>query len=165
VPSLSCCRIVVATALVAALSSGGTFATATSAADRLGELTRAFAGLDARDMSGRRWTAGELRGRVVVLDFWATWCAPCWKEIPWLQQIHEGWDPARVQVIGISLDVTDRRTLVAWLNRQRVDWPQIWDKSGYDGALAERFGVDSLRRCSSLPMAASWPPTCAARGW
>jgi thiol-disulfide isomerase/thioredoxin len=137
-------RVVVALALVTALSGVRSSSASTDDADRLNQLTRAFAALEVRDMSGRRWTAAALRGRVVVLDFWATWCAPCWREIPWLQRIHGRWDPARVQVIGITLDVTDRRTLVAWLNRQRVDWPQIWDRSGYDGPLAERFGVQSL---------------------
>jgi thiol-disulfide isomerase/thioredoxin len=134
----------VAVALVITLSGVGSSAASTNGTDRLSQLTQAFAALDVRDMSGRRWTAEGLRGRVVVLDFWATWCPPCWKEIPWLQKIHDGRDPARVQVIGVSLDVTDRRTLVAWLNRQRVDWPQIWDGSGYDSPLAERFGVGSL---------------------
>jgi thiol-disulfide isomerase/thioredoxin len=134
----------VAIALVATRSDLGSAAASASDTDKLGQLTQAFAALDARDMSGRRWTAEGLRGRIVVLDFWATWCAPCWKEIPWLQKIHDGQDPTRVQVIGITLDVTDRRTLVAWLNRQRVDWPQIWERSGYDSPLAVRFGVGSL---------------------
>jgi hypothetical protein len=69
---------------------------------------------------------------------------PCWDEIPWLRRIHEGFDRDRVQVIGISLDVTDRRTLVAWMNRRRVDWPQIWEPNGYDSALAGTVGVDAL---------------------
>ncbi len=114
--------------------------------DRLRSLTRAFASLDTHDMNGRRWTAADLRGRVVVLDFWATWCAPCWVEIPWLRDIHERFGPDRVQVLGISLDTTDRRTFVAWLNQRRVDWPQLWDRRGYDGAIALRFDIDALPR-------------------
>ena len=80
----------------------------------------------------------------VVVDFWATWCAPCWTELPWLRRIHQRWDPSRAVVLGISLDVTDRRTLTAWLNRRRVEWPQVWEPHGYDGPLAARFGVASL---------------------
>lgn len=110
---------------------------------RLRQLTEAFATFDARDMDDRRWTTASLRGRVVVLDFWATWCAPCLADIPWYRQIVERFD-TRVQVIGISLDTTDRRTLAAWLNRQRVDWPQVWDARGYDSALADQFGVTAL---------------------
>jgi thiol-disulfide isomerase/thioredoxin len=129
---------------VATPSVSGSAAAPANGTDALNALTKAFAAFDARDMSGRRWTAEGLRGRVVVLDFWATWCAPCWTEIPWLQKIHAGQDPNRVQLIGVTLDVTDRRTLVAWFNRQRVDWPQIWERNGYDSPLAERFGVLSL---------------------
>ncbi|MCC6165526.1 MAG: TlpA family protein disulfide reductase [Acidobacteria bacterium] len=112
----------------------------------LARLTQAFARLDVVDMDGRRWTAADLRGRVVVVDFWATWCAPCWTEIPWLRRIHERYGDGRVRVIGVSLDTTERRTLVAWMNQRRVDWPQMWDARGYDGDLARRFGVDTLPR-------------------
>lgn len=111
--------------------------------DRLRQLTEVFATFDVRDMDDRRWTTASLRGRVVVLDFWATWCAPCLADIPWYRQIVERFD-TRVQVIGISLDTSDRRTLAAWLNRQRVDWPQVWEARGYDSPLAERFGVTAL---------------------
>jgi thiol-disulfide isomerase/thioredoxin len=111
--------------------------------DRLRQLTEAFASFDVRDMEDRRWTAASLRGRIVLLDFWATWCAPCLADIPWYRQIATRSD-SRVQVIGISLDTTDRRALVSWLNRQRVDWPQVWDGRGYESLLAEQFGVESL---------------------
>jgi thiol-disulfide isomerase/thioredoxin len=111
--------------------------------DRLRQLTAAFAAFDVRDMDDRRWTTASLRGRIVVLDFWATWCAPCLADLPWYRQIVERFD-TRVQVIGISLDTTDRRTLAAWLNRQRVDWPQVWDARGYDSPLADNFGVTAL---------------------
>lgn len=139
-------RRVAAVALIAVLTGTGAPSSAAQSdeAATLAKLTRAFAALDVRDMTGQRWTAQGLRGRVVVLDFWASWCAPCWKEIPWLQKINAKADPARVQVIGVTLDVTDRRTLVAWMNRERVDWPQIWDRSGYNSPVAERFGVGSL---------------------
>lgn len=139
--------IVVGSALVAFAMSQpravGATAPATREVDRLRQLTEAFAGFDARDMEDRRWTAASLRGRIVVLDFWATWCAPCLADIPWYRQIAARFD-TRVQIIGISLDTTDRRTLVSWLNRQRVDWPQVWDGRGYDSLLAEQFGVESL---------------------
>lgn len=128
--------IAVAPALAAASGDGSD--------DRLEQLTRVFASLDVRDMDGRRWTRVDLAGRVVVLDFWATWCAPCLAEIPHLRRLQADFGADRVQVLGVSLDASDRRTLVSWLNRQRVSWPQVWDGRAYDGTLAERFGVASL---------------------
>ncbi len=114
------------------------------AADRLALLTRTYAALDARDLDGRRWTASRTRGRVIVVDFWATWCAPCLADIPWLRQARERFGPDRVEVLGVNLDVSDRRSLVSWFNRHRIDWPQLWDDRGYNGDLARHFEVTSL---------------------
>jgi thiol-disulfide isomerase/thioredoxin len=112
----------------------------------LASLTGAFASFDARDLAGRRWRAKDLAGRVVLLDFWATWCAPCLADVPWLRQARDKFPVDRFVLIGVSLDTTDRRTLTAWLNRQRVDWPQIWDDRGFEGPLARRMGVETLPR-------------------
>jgi thiol-disulfide isomerase/thioredoxin len=113
-------------------------------APRLRALTRALATLDVPDLSGRRWTRADLQGRVVVLDFWATWCAPCLADLPWLRRARERFSPDRLMILGVSLDAGDRRTLTAWLNRHRIDWPQVWDHRGYSGDLARTFGVSSL---------------------
>lgn len=110
----------------------------------LERLTSAFAAFEGRDLEGRLWTAADLRGRVVVIDFWAHWCAPCLAEIPWLRAARERFGEDRVVILGVSLDVTARRTLIGWLQRQRVTWPQVWDNRGYEGTLAHRFGVESL---------------------
>jgi thiol-disulfide isomerase/thioredoxin len=112
-------------------------------ADRLARLTRIVSSLDARDMDGRVWNASALRGRVTVIDFWATWCAPCLAEIPTLRGLRDTFTD-RVVVLGVNLDVTDRRGLVSWMNRQRVDWPQLHDGRGYQGDLARQFEVTSL---------------------
>ena len=109
-------------------------------------FTRAFGSFDARDLSGRRWRTADLAGRVVLLDFWATWCAPCLADVPHLRRARERFPESQFTVIGVSLDTADRRALAAWLNRQRVDWPQIWDDRGFDGPLARLFRVESLPR-------------------
>ena len=116
------------------------------AAPSLEMFTQAFSSFEARDLAGRLWRASDLEGRVVLLDFWATWCAPCLADVPWIRQARERFAVSRFVVIGVSLDTTDRRTLTAWLNRQRVDWPQLWDDRGFDGRLARRFGVETLPR-------------------
>jgi thiol-disulfide isomerase/thioredoxin len=117
-----------------------------TAVEELDASTRAFASFDARDLAGRRWRAADLAGRVVLLDFWATWCAPCLADVPYLRRARERFPENQFTIIGVSLDTADRRTLAAWLNRQRVDWPQIWDDRGFDGPLARQFRVESLPR-------------------
>ena len=143
------CRLFAAAGVALVLAADGLSGAAAPAVgrgddDRLRQLTGIFAAFDARDLAGRRWTASSLAGRVVVVDFWATWCAPCLADLPWLRRLHERGAGRSVQVLGVSLDVGERRTLVAWLNRQRVDWPQIWDDRGYGGGLARQFGITTL---------------------
>jgi thiol-disulfide isomerase/thioredoxin len=104
----------------------------------------AFATFRAIDIEGRELTSSALRGRVVVLDFWATWCAPCLKEVPTYQRLRREHDASKLEIVGISVDVLDRRGLVSWLHRQQVTWTQVHDRRGYNGELAQQFKVTSL---------------------
>lgn len=98
------------------------------------------------DLEGRRWTSTDLRGRVVLIDFWATWCAPCLAELPRLQHLRERYARNGFEIIGINLDATSRRSLVSWLNRNRIDWPQVHQRAGYAGEVPRQFGIESLPR-------------------
>jgi len=95
-----------------------------------------------RDLDGRTWTAETLRDRVVLIDAWATWCAPCLVELPTLRALTRGAHD--VVVIGISLDTRPRRDLAGWLARHDVDWPQVFDGRGFGGPIAQRTGLSSL---------------------
>jgi thiol-disulfide isomerase/thioredoxin len=97
-----------------------------------------------RTLDGRILRASELRGRIVLVDFWATWCAPCLAEMPRLKQLHAGYSREDLIIIGVSLDTTERRGLSSWLRRNGIDWPQVHDARGYNGELARAFGVDRL---------------------
>jgi thiol-disulfide isomerase/thioredoxin len=109
-------------------------------------VAEALTGFAARDLNGRTWKAEDLRGRVVLIDFWATWCAPCLAEFPRLKALHAAIPRQAFEIVGVSLDVLSRRELISWLNRQRLDWPQIHERGGYAGATAQRFGIDRLPR-------------------
>ena len=102
-----------------------------------------FAGTD---LTGRRWTVDDLRGRVVLIDFWATWCAPCLADLPRLKSLRERHSRAHFEILSVSLDVKSRQELVSWLNRNRIDWPQIHERAGYSAGLPRLFGVDRLPR-------------------
>lgn len=116
-----------------------------SAAARQADVAQAaFAAFRATDIEGRELTASALRGRIVIVDFWATWCAPCLKEVPTYRRLRREHDASRLEIIGVSVDVLDRRGLVSWLNRQQVTWTTIHDRRGYTGELAQQFKVTSL---------------------
>lgn len=92
--------------------------------------------LDLQDVQGQRWTSERLKGRAVVLNFWATWCPPCKEELPSLQTLHElgGGDPL---VLGINVRETTshvRRYLVS----TGLSFPVVLDPQG---ELAKRLGV------------------------
>ena len=56
------------------------------------------------DVEGRRVRLAEYSGHVVLLNFWATWCAPCKTEIPWLNELHERYREQGLVVLGVSVD-------------------------------------------------------------
>jgi thiol-disulfide isomerase/thioredoxin len=113
-------------------------------ATRYDEVATALDLFSATDLSGRQWTAADLRGRIVLLDFWATWCAPCLADLPLLKALREKHSRADFEIVGISLDVTSRRSFVSWLNRHRVTWPQVHERAGYSAGLPRLFGIEQL---------------------
>jgi thiol-disulfide isomerase/thioredoxin len=95
-------------------------------------------------IDGDRLGPDQLRGRVVLLDFWATWCAPCLAELPRLKKLYASYSRDQLAIIGISLDTLERRTFRSWLSRNGIHWPQVQDGRGYNGTLARTFDVQQL---------------------
>ena len=108
------------------------------------EHTQFLADLRAVDLSGQRWDEQSLKGKVVLIDFWASWCGPCLEEFPSLKEIYRKYHPRGLEIIGVSLDTEGRRELERWLRRLRLPWPQVATFRGYSDDLALRFGVTSL---------------------
>jgi thiol-disulfide isomerase/thioredoxin len=133
--------LVVLVTLTAAAAEGQSSRYFSFSAD---QLQRHVNTLDVVDMGGRRWTAADLRGRVVLLEFWATWCAPCLDQIPMLRGMRKTYGPERFEVIGLSLDSSSRRDFVAWINRQALPWPIVHDGRAFNGRVASAFGVQAL---------------------
>jgi thiol-disulfide isomerase/thioredoxin len=96
------------------------------------------------DLEGRTWTRETLAGRAVLVDFWATWCAPCLRERSRLSDLRSRHPERELVILSVNVDHADRRSLVAWLNRRRLDWPQAHVPLGLASPLAAAFGVRSL---------------------
>jgi thiol-disulfide isomerase/thioredoxin len=69
-----------------------------------GEIGSRLPGFSVRDLRGREISSADLRGKVVLIDFWATWCQPCKKEMPGYQKILDRYGARGVAVVGFKFD-------------------------------------------------------------
>lgn len=99
-----------------------------------------------RDMDGGSWDRGNLEGKIVILNFWATWCAPCLDQIPQVKKIFDGYGRDDLQLLGVNLDSGGNRSLRRWLrlNRNRVTWPQLFNRGGFNGELPVCYGIKDV---------------------
>ena len=92
--------------------------------------------INALDLQGKTWGAAELAGKVVVLNFWATWCAPCKEELPTLQTLHDISDN---QTVVLTINVRESSARAArYVQTTGMTFPVISDPQG---ELAKRWGV------------------------
>jgi len=103
-------------------------ANALSIGDAAPELARA-------DFSGRQVTLSGLRGKLVLLNFWATWCAPCREEMPAFSRWQRAYGAKGLQVVGISMD-DDEQSVRSFLAKRPVAYPVVMG----DATLGEHFG-------------------------
>ncbi len=103
------------------------------------ELTR----LDGSKLS----LPGDLSGKVVVLDFWASWCVPCVNEVPHMKQLYAKYKPKGVEFVGISLDRPGwKAELRGFVQAQKMNWVHTYSGKFWDDPTARAYGVRSIPR-------------------
>ena len=97
----------------------------------------------AEDLAGNEIVLSELRGNVVLIDFWATWCPPCIAELPNVKRIYRRNKDKDFRVLGISLD-SELPELEAFLKGSDIEWPQIFEEAVPQGSIADAYGVEYI---------------------
>jgi thiol-disulfide isomerase/thioredoxin len=102
-----------------------------------------FPDFDEKDTSGKALSIAGFKGKVVLLDFWATWCGPCVAELPSVLKTYEKHHSNGFEIIGISLD-QDQAKLSAFVKERKMAWVQYFDGKGWENKLAQKYGINSI---------------------
>jgi thiol-disulfide isomerase/thioredoxin len=115
---------------------------ARGAARRLESVGKPLA-LSGTAIDGKSVAIESLRGRPVLVHYWATWCEPCKVDIAQIRELYAKYGPKKFAVVGIALD-SNKAELAKFLAAKPIPWPQLHEAGGLDGRLAEELGVLTL---------------------
>jgi thiol-disulfide isomerase/thioredoxin len=111
--------------------------------DALRKLTKGPLGLKFKAVDGTDVDLAKLRGKVVLVDFWATWCGPCRMEIPNVVAAYNQFHKDGFEIVGISLDQSKDK-LLAYTKQAGMTWPQYFDGKLWANDISTRYGVNSI---------------------
>ncbi len=89
-----------------------------------------------KTLDGKTLTLSELRGKTVVLNFWATWCPPCKVELPWFVELQKQYGPQGLQIVGISEDEGGKDKVAQFVKEMGVNYTIAVD----DNSVSPKYG-------------------------
>jgi peroxiredoxin len=104
-----------------------------------------FPDFSVADLDGQPLSVASYKGKVTLIDFWATWCGPCMQEMPNVIAAYAKYHDQGFDIIGISLDKENQHdALAAFLKTNHMPWRQFYDGKYWQNALALKYGVDAI---------------------
>jgi thiol-disulfide isomerase/thioredoxin len=128
--------------IVAAGSPSAATPVATGALRRLDLAGKPIA-LSGPALGGGTVDVGRLRGKVVAVLFWATYCRPCTEELPQIQELYKQHKADGFEIIGVNVD-SPGAPIQQYITQYKVAWPQIHEPGGLQGTIAQQYGVITL---------------------
>jgi thiol-disulfide isomerase/thioredoxin len=104
-----------------------------------------FPNFEVKDLDGQPLSVAGYKGKVVMVDFWATWCGPCVGEVPNVAKVYEKYHDKGFEIIGVSLDQDGNKDkLISFTKEHNMPWRQYFDGKFWNNDLAVKYGIRSI---------------------
>jgi thiol-disulfide isomerase/thioredoxin len=100
---------------------------------------------DIRQLSpeGKQLSLSDYEGKLILLEFWASWCGPCRKENPLLIKLYNKYHASGFEIFGVSAD-SDKRNWINAIKTDQLNWPQVSELNGGNNSAMMTYGIDQI---------------------